>query len=235
MGMNAKAVYKGLALLIPVLAGYLVLASDNDWPPFPHDTPPAAQFNLEILVDRSGPMGQMFDGPSMLDASVEAVDEILEDRVAEKDNLALRQFGGLCEKVSTELLTPFGQENIADVRSALADIASLQPVGATTLFRGIMEATADFNVLPQLKNQRKSLIVVTHGVDTCHSDYIPLIEDRMKDSGTELTWLITLDTPLDEEAALNSILPKRGWRHRNVTSFDGLRDALDQAVRDSLT
>ncbi len=72
--------------------------------------------NIEIVLDRSSAMQQSFDRTTKWEAAVRATKKSLAEEVAQKDNLALRQFGGPCRGDNTKLVVDFDQNNEGRVR-----------------------------------------------------------------------------------------------------------------------
>jgi hypothetical protein len=132
--------------------------------------------NIEIVVDSSQGMGEIFKGSTKWEAALSAVDKAL-DEVAPDDNLSLRHFGGPCHGQSTELLVEFDTHNKEALRKALQGIAV---DGQTTLLRAIVEATGDFNDLYRFSGVRKSIIVITGGGNLCYQDAADRIRLRLK-------------------------------------------------------
>ena len=183
-----------LALLAAIAAAYFPLAAAQDWGPFFSSTPQAV-FNTEILLDRSSAMAELLEGKTKLAAAVDAVEIELNKPYPKRSNRAFRHFGGPCEGDNTKLTVPFGQDNKAQVQKELAVIKEAQPRGATTLVTGILEAIEDFSSVTPFDDKKLGLIVITSGVDTCDTDYIEHIQDRMQGLPINVFWIITLDAP----------------------------------------
>ncbi|MCH8989084.1 MAG: hypothetical protein IIA92_09775, partial [Chloroflexi bacterium] len=166
-------------------------------------------------------------------AAINAVAAVLNTKVGDSDNLAFRVFGGPCEGDNTELLVPFGQGNKAKVREALAGMRQQQASGNTTLFRGIQEATGDFNRFARYPDIKQGIIVITGGVDTCDREYLEHIKDRMEGLPVEARfWIITLDAPPEEAKRLQEVARMEGWQTRNVKSAAELNTTLAEATDD---
>ncbi len=218
-----------LTLLAAAAAVYFPVASDRDWPPFSSNEP--ALVNYEILLDRSSAMGQLMDGETKLAAALNAVEAVLNTKVGDSDNLAFRVFGGPCEGDNTKLLVPFGQSNKAKVREALVGMRQQQASGNTTLFRGIQEATGDFNRFARYPDIKQGIIVITGGVDTCDREYLEHIKDRMEGLPVEARfWIITLDAPPEEAKRLQEFARMERWQTRNVKSAAELNTTLAAAT-----
>ncbi len=204
-----------LTLLVTGAAVYFPVANDLDWPPFGSNS--SALTNTEVVIERSSRMGEMLDSQTKFDAAVDAVEKIVDIQVSDRDSLALREFGGPCQRDNTKLVVPFGLNNRTKVKDALTAMQLESPYGEATLVEGIREATTDFNGLDS--DKKMNLIVITSGVDTCHSNFVERVEGRM--SGLPLQanfWLVALGASPEHIIHLQDIAAVAGWHIRNATS-----------------
>jgi hypothetical protein len=191
--------------------------------------PRKVEHNFEIVLDRSAGMSQSFGGKTRLDAAISAVEKALHDRVADRDNLAFRQFGGPCGSDSSKLIVGFGQNNEGSVRKALQG----ETVGGDSdLVRAIVSASADFNDAERFDGVNKGIIVVTGG-DSCkrtQAEIGELLGERLKplgkDHGISLDFrFVGVGVPPDQQAELSLLAQETGGRAyfpQSQTELDGI-------------
>ncbi len=98
-----------------------------------------ASANVVILLDRSTAMGEPLNGSTKLEGAIEVINEdILDQKVADLQNLAFRQYGGTCDGDNSELVVTFGQKNKDTIQDALGGIAI---DGRPTLVSGILKGS----------------------------------------------------------------------------------------------
>jgi Mg-chelatase subunit ChlD len=122
------------------------------------------QENIEIILDTSATMRKPFEGGTKLEAAVKGLPKVLDWQVAERDNLALRKFGGPCQENNTKLLVNFGQSNAGQIRTALA---SLKGEGETTTAAAVLGAARDFDDARRFEGVNKRVLIITGGQDSC--------------------------------------------------------------------
>lgn len=187
--------------------------------------------NIEIVVDRSKAMEASFDGVSKWNAAIAAVGGILADKVAKRDNLALRQFGGPCLGENSELVVDFAQDNEGSVANAMHGV---RLGGETTIASALVEATGDFNDPDRFgPDVNKSIIVITGGVDACHDRPEDVVRDRLLDvvrgeDAIRISFrLIGAGLTPEEQADLTELAAETGGR----VAFADDAAALNRAVR----
>lgn len=149
--------------------------------------PKKVEDNIEIVLDRSEAMKAPFENTTKIKAAIEAVNESMTLEVAEKDNLALRVFGGPCQENNTELLVSFAQHNEENVQNKLEEV---QVKGQTTLACAVVEAIGDFNDPERFGDVKKTIIIVTVGKDTCVEEPEKHIAEKLKGRDIDLKWRI---------------------------------------------
>jgi len=123
------------------------------------------QENIEIILDISEPMNKPFDQTTRIDAAQKALQEILKFQVADRDNLAFRQFGGSCnDERNTELVLDFGLNNTSRL---LASMKNVRIGGKTTLFEAVSAAVDNFNDPKRFEGVSKRVLILTSGIDPC--------------------------------------------------------------------
>jgi len=146
----------------------------------PPDPPLHALEITEIIIDRSGQMGDKRDGDiSKLDIARESARRVLEE-AGTTDVFALRDFGGSNCREITRLRVKPGQKNQAAIEKALSD---LRPEGKSGLARAVIDATDDFAEGDRFKTLKKRIVVVAGSAsrDSCsRGDPIAEIRDRME-------------------------------------------------------
>ena len=133
--------------------------------------------NIEIVVDASAGMSKPFHGKTKQEAIRAAFDEILSKQTGDRDNLALRQYGGDCNsEKNTRLLLGFRRNNQLKIRSILRD---LKLAGEAPLASAVVKATNDF---PRASDRDKRVIVIA-GDGGCEPNADKYIRDRLAASG----------------------------------------------------
>jgi len=124
-------------------------------------------YNRELLLDTSKAMEEPYgDSGTKWEAAKVAIPTVLMES-ADPDFIALREFGGSCEgsdsSVRTGKLVDWGPGNVN--KKIIDDqIKAIVLEGDTTLYGGILEASADFEYLKDIKTTKefkKQLIVIT--------------------------------------------------------------------------
>jgi ribosomal protein L22 len=127
-------------------------------PPPPPPPPPAVYENIELVIDGSSGMDQLFDGTTKLKAAAEAVRLVLHREGLERENLALRVFGGACDAAATEPTLRFSTQNEGPITDA---VQALKAQGEAPLVRAVLQAITDFGDLARFKDKSKRIIVIT--------------------------------------------------------------------------
>ena len=148
--------------------------------------------NTEIVLDRSEAMNADFEGATKLQAAIDATKLVL-GTVSEKDNLALREFGGDCNGDNTQLRVKFNINNVQRARKALS---AFQPGGQTSLAHAVIEAIGDFNDPERFKGVGKRIVVIVGSAEGCLGAGVGAMEaataaihdrlERSKRSGSEI-------------------------------------------------
>lgn len=129
--------------------------------------------NIEIVVDASEGMREPFHGKTKQDAIRAAFEEVLSKQTGDRDNLALRQYGGQCSaENNTRLLVGFHRNNQGKIRNALRDL-KLQ--GQAPLVSAVVKATNDFSRASDVDKR----IIVIAGDGGCDANADKYIRDRL--------------------------------------------------------
>ena len=182
---NTLALVTLIGALVAVVAGLTQIFSSLK------KTPPSGD-HLEIVVDRSAGMNQLFGDTTKRSALSRALEDFLytEDEVSVR--MALRQFGGACsdeEGESTRLLVKFGTRN---KRKIFNKLKKMKIEGEATLYRGLAKTIGDFDA-PELigaKDIKKRVLVITGGNDTCVENAGDRIKKKMSERGISLDFSI---------------------------------------------
>jgi hypothetical protein len=143
--------------------------------PAPEPTSP----NVEILVDRSAAMGETLAGSTTRQqAAMGEIADVM--RWAASHNLALRAFGGPCDRGS-ERLVDFATDNAERIPKALADT---EPSGNADIVRAVSDAIADFADRERFPADVVKRIVVVTGGHSCPGDLQRGLRDLLSTVGT---------------------------------------------------
>jgi len=121
-----------------------------------------AQENIQIILDGSLEMDRPFDRTTRLSAAKEAVGDVLDLQVPDRDKLAFRSFGGPCAGEATKLHVGFAQSNVDAIRQSLAGLVA---AGEPTLANAITAAAEDFQQPRQFPDSVEKKIIVIGGSD----------------------------------------------------------------------
>jgi len=169
---NTMAIFALISAIVATVSGLIVL--------FQKFEPTKILQNTVIVFDRSAAMNDPFEGGTKLNAAIEAVNDALGSEVASADNLALRSFGGPCDSANSQMVIGFRQHNGDRVRNA---VKTFQASGKATLTSALIEATGDFNDPKRFEGMNKRIIVITGGVDSCQTDPVKYIRNRLENLG----------------------------------------------------
>jgi len=134
--------------------------------------------NTEFLVDCSEMMKEPFDNARKIDIAIRNSYELIDDYLSKNENTSLRVFCGECkDENNTKLIVPFKTDNKDLIKKALVNInisGYKRP-----LYKGIIEAIADFNNFERFKDVNKTIIIITSGSDTCTKIPSNIITDKI--------------------------------------------------------
>ncbi len=190
------------------------------------------QENIQIVLDRSQPMTRPFENRTRLDAAVAALDNILELQVADRDNLAYREFGGACQADNTELVVGFQRNNTASIRQSLQGVRA---TGEPTLVDAVLEAAYDFDDPQRFEGVERRVLIVTGSVGTC---YRAQAEERIRQTlenrqiRPDFTF-IGIDIPPEEQAAFYAIARATGGRALVANDTPELQNILEDFFEDA--
>jgi Ca-activated chloride channel family protein len=161
------------------------------------------QENIEIVVDGSDAMAEAFDGKTKLEAAAESVNEVLNLQVPDRDNLALRVFGGACSGNNTTLLVKFAQNNVDEMRQQLERI---KPREQTTLASAVIAAADDFSDPQHFSEVSRRVVVVTGSFDACEAQAAEIIYQALKRRNIKPDfYFIGMDLPADKQDKLKRL------------------------------
>ena len=227
--VEKKKWYRNTMALVSVIGGSIALAGgaiqllQSD--PF---KPKKVWENIEIVLDRSEAMSKPFENGTKWDAAVKAVNEALNQSSDDRDNLALRGFGGPCDAGNTELAVKFRQNNEGRVRDA---VRAMKLGGPTTLASAVIKASADLDDASHFDDVSRRIIVITAGADSCTPDAAAYISNRLQGKKVNVVFrFIGLDLPADEETKLRQIAERTGGIALPVKTEAQLKNALNQVI-----
>ena len=186
------------------------------------------QENIEIILDRSLQMTQTFENRTRLDAAAKALTDILRLQVADRDNLAYREFGGACQgdSANTELRVEFQQNNATRIRDSLSVVS---PRGEATLVDAVTKAAYDFEDRERFDGVNKRVLIITGSIGTCfRRQAAETIRQRLanRDIRPEFTF-IGIDIPLDDRQEFIEIAQATGGQALLVDSMPDLARSLE--------
>ena len=185
--------------------------------------------NIEIVVDASAGMKVPFHGQTKRDALKSALEKVLGNQTADRDKVALRQYGGEClQDGNTRLVLGFGRRNRDKIRDALS---KLKLEGKAPLVAGVVNATRDFPSSPDI---RKRIIVIA-GDAGCDKDPAKYLGDRLasRDGGKPIILdfsFIYLGESADEYKKLEAIAKATGGNAYPANTAERLEAALLRTI-----
>jgi Mg-chelatase subunit ChlD len=184
--------------------------------------------SVEIVVDASRSMwGRMEGEPKMVVAK-----EILQNVsnwFPDDLDLALRAYGSTSPSDNNDcadstLLVPFGEENRAPIREA---IAGLRPLGQTPIAFALNQAAGDFG---SLQNDR-ALVLITDGIESCGGNPVQAARELREQNIMVHLIGFGLGNAADEDSAsLQAVADASGGRYVTAGSAEELKEALALTV-----
>lgn len=170
---------------------------------------PKIQENIQIILDSSAAMDLTLRDRPRLAKAVDALLATLNHQVADRDNLAFRDFGGSCEGDNTRLLVKFNQNNAWEIEAALQNVT---PAGESTLVDAITSAAEDFDDAVRFEGVSKRVIVIAGSTDSCYRrDSEKTIRERLAVRGIQPDFtFIGIDMPIEEANEFERIAAATG-------------------------
>ena len=148
---------------------------------------PKISENTEIVVDCSETMSEQLGDKKRIDILIDAFDNI---DLADKDNLALRIFGGECnDEKNTQLIVDFSTGNKLKIKNELKNTKITGK--KRTLVDGIINAISDFNDATRFdKSVNKRVVIITSGKDDECRKNTSLYHKRARRNDVEIVFPI---------------------------------------------
>jgi Mg-chelatase subunit ChlD len=184
--------------------------------------------NIEIVVDASEGMREPFHGKTKQDAIRAAFEEVLSKQTADRDNLALRVYGGDCTgENNTRLVVNFRRNNQDKIRNALRDL-KLQ--GRAPLASAVVKATGDFSRASDVDKR----IIVIAGDGGCEPNADKYIRDRLANAADKKIKLdfhfIYLGESAEQFKKLQEVAQATGGMALPADTPERLRAALMRTI-----
>ena len=190
--------------------------------------PAAVHENIQLILDRSELMRLPFtdSGRTRLEAATSMVRDALGRRIADRDNLAFRHFGGNCGEMedNSRLAVGWGTNNSGSIE---VEMGRLGPAGQATLVDAILKATTDFRS-SRFDGMNKRVIIVAGEVDLCPGSGEDLIRQRLQQEGISPEFrFIGVSVPPDVENRYHGIVAATNGLIVFVDTEEELRNALE--------
>jgi hypothetical protein len=178
--------------------------------------------NIEIVLDRSEAMSQPFAGRTKIKVATEGIAKKVSGPGAQHENLALRSFGGACEKAgSTKLEVDFAKNNGGKVSDA---VGALTLSGQPTQAAALQGAISDFDDVRRFEGVSNRIVVISGSQDYCDPRKAESVYRRLKAHGIKPDfWYIAMDIPPDQMQDVKKLASATGGRFfpvRNQAEFD---------------
>ena len=186
------------------------------------------QENIQIILDTSSPMKRPFDNTTektRLATAKNALKNVLKKQVADRDNLAFRQFGGSCKGKNTDLVVGFGQNNGSRIATSLGN---LKTGGDTTLVDAVLFAAEDFNDPKRFSGVSKRVVIIAGSIDPCFRQKADeTIKMRLEQKKIKPVFrFIGFRIPYDQGEAFKNIAKATGGGYTFANTQEELEKAL---------
>ncbi len=186
------------------------------------------QENIEIIIDNSTMMNSAFDGVTKTRAAIDSVNQVLEKQAPDRDNLALRDFGGPCTTRNTSLLVDFGVNSAVKIKQSLY---RMRPAGDATLASAVISAASDFEDPRRFDGVNKRVVIVTGSDDDCSPTGYDEIYQTLKQRDIKPDfYLIGMAIPPDKQNSLKRVAGAMQGSFNNVQTRAELVDLLKRIV-----
>jgi len=189
-----------------------------------------AQSHTMLVLDGSGSMWGQIDGKAKISIARNVVDDILQEW-NEQDQLGLTVYGhrrkGDCSDI--EEVIPVGPVN-AEAFSKVVN--GINPKGKTPMSDAVRIAAESL----KYTEEAATVILVSDGIETCHSDPCALAAELEK-TGVEFTTHVIGFDVKEEQAIkqLQCIAENTGGTFSSASNANELKSALDNAVKQSVS
>lgn len=218
-----------------MISSYAV--NEKDSPETPNTKEQKRSFNVEIILDSSGSMGNYMGGKTRMELAKESIQQFASS-LPEEANVSLRVYGHKgtgkeSDKVmscaSSELIYPLQPYNKETMVQALN---SFQPAGWTPLAASLIKAQEDLAPFKG-ENNRNIVYVVSDGIETCGGDPIAAA-NSLKESGVApIVHVIGFDLNEKDQKQLQEIAKAAGGTYTNVKNQNQLQNEFNKTVQDS--
>lgn len=194
-------------------------------------------FNVEIILDSSGSMGNYMDGKTRMELAKESIQKFA-STLPEEANVSLRVYGHkgtgkASDKAlscsSNELVYSPGPYSEAKMNEALN---SFKPAGWTPLAASLQQAKEDLAPYKG-ENNTNIVYVVSDGIETCDGDPIQAAEE-LKNSGiSPIVHVIGFDLSSKDQKQLEEIAKAAGGTYTNVKNQKQLQDEFNKTAQNA--
>jgi hypothetical protein len=178
--LESRPFYKNLSFIVTLLLGLSALIGyARGWLTRTPPAPPNVFRNVEIIIDRSEQMNDLWDGERKLTIAQAAASSFIIKGVATGENLGLRQFGGPCDESGTSLVVPFAKNNKQSVQSG---VDALSAAGMAPLYGAVKEAIGDFEDLKNFGSTvKKRILVIAGSSQICDASQKVVIQGKLSE------------------------------------------------------
>ncbi len=142
------------------------------------DQPVVAAGVVHLIFDASGSMLRQMEGGRRIQVARRIVQQVLDERIPENVPVALRAFGHTePHSCATELLVPPSDDNHAQVQRAVEDLQAINL--ARTPLADSLDAV--FDDLADYEGQRRLVVMLTDGEETCEGDLEQSVADLVEE------------------------------------------------------
>ena len=189
--------------------------------------PPRVAQNIQIVLDRSVQMNNLFEGRSKIDVATERIARTVLQPGAEFENLALRTFGGECEQDdNTALDVSFATGNGKSIGEMLE---GLSLYGNPTLASALRASIQDFDSPTRFAGVSNRVVVVTGSRGYCDPREAEAVYEQFTTKKiVPDIYFIAMDVPPSELDDLKRMAAASGARLYPVRTEDELDRAMEQ-------
>ncbi|KQL45162.1 hypothetical protein AN963_28120 [Brevibacillus choshinensis] len=190
-------------------------------------------FNVEIILDASGSMGEKIGEKTKMELAKEAIKEFAES-LPEEAKVSLRVYGHLgsgsdadkqrsCS--SSEIVYPLQTYHAKKLNEALG---LFEPSGWTSIAYSLQKAQEDLSAFPADKNTNV-IYLVSDGIETCGGDPVEVAKKLSESDIMPLLNVIGFDVDAQGQKQLKEIAQASEGLYANVTNRDQFRQELERA------
>jgi len=196
----------------------------------------SGSFNVEIILDSSGSMGNYMGSKTRMELAKESIKKFASS-LPEEANISMRVYGhkgsgsNADKKLScssNEIVYPMQPYNEQGLDQALN---KFQPAGWTPLAQAIIEAQKDLNQYKG-ENNKNIVYIVSDGIETCDGNPVEAAKS-LKDGIAPVVNIIGFDLNNKDQQQLQDVAKAAGGTYVNVKNQEQLQNEFKKTIEES--